>query len=70
LFYGLAFTLIGVLGLCERASVVDPVAIIAIVVGLTISAWTSLGISTRLDIYRRQISELYSIIEELIDDKS
>ena len=70
MFYGLAFTLIGVLGLCERASVVDPVAIIAIVVGLTISAWTSLGISTRLDIYRRQISELYSIIEELIDDKS
>ena len=70
MFYGLAFTLIGVLGLCERASVVDPVAIIAIVVGLTISAWTSLDISTRLDIYRRQISELYSIIEELIDDKS
>lgn len=70
MFYGLAFTLIGVLGLCERASVVDPVAIISIVVGLTISAWTSLGISTRLDIYRRQISELYSIIEELIDDKS
>lgn len=70
MFYGLAFTLIGVLGLCERASVIDPVAIIAIVVGLTISAWTSLGISTRLDIYRRQISELYSIIEELIDDKS
>ena len=70
MFYGLAFTLIGVLGLCERASVVDPVAIISIVVGLTISAWTSLDISTRLDIYRRQISELYSIIEELIDDKS
>lgn len=70
MFYGLAFTLIGVLGLCERASVVDPVAIISIVVGLTISAWTSLGISTRLDIYRRQINELYSIIEELIDDKS
>ena len=70
MFYGLAFTLIGVLGLCERASVVDPVAIISIVVGLTISAWTSLGISTRLDIYRRQISELYAILEELIDDKS
>lgn len=70
MFYGLAFTLIGVLGLCERASVVDPVAIISIVIGITISAWTSLGISTRLDIYRRQISELYSIIEELIDDKS
>ena len=70
LFYGLAFTLMGVLGLCERASVVDPVAIISIVIGITISAWTSLGISTRLDIYRRQISELYSIIEELIDDKS
>ena len=70
MFYGLAFTLIGVLGLCERASGVDPVAIISIVIGITISAWTSLGISTRLDIYRRQISELYSIIEELIDDKS
>ena len=70
MFYGLAFTLLGVFGLCEKASVVDPVAIISIVVGLTISAWTSLGISTRLDIYRRQINELYSIIEELIDDKS
>ena len=70
MFYGLAFTLIGVLGLCERASVIDPVAIISIVIGITISAWTSLGISTRLDIYRRQINELYSIIEELIDDKS
>ena len=70
MFYGLAFTLIGVLGLCERASVVDPVAIISIVVGLTISAWTSLGISTRLDIYRRQISELYSIIEEMLQGKS
>lgn len=70
MFYGLAFTLIGVLGLCERASVIDPVAIIAIVIGLTISAWTSLGISTKLDIYRRQISELYSIMEELIEDKS
>jgi hypothetical protein len=53
----------------ERASVVDPVAIIAIVVGLTISAWTSLDISTRLDIYRRQISELYSIIEEMRNKK-
>ncbi len=70
MFYGLAFTLIGVLGLCERASVIDPVSTIAVVIGLTISAWTSLSISTRLDIYRRQISELYSIIEELIDDKS
>ena len=70
MFYGLAFTLIGVLGLCERASVVDPVAIIAIVVGLTISAWTAFNVDTQLDIYRRQISELYSIIEELIDDKS
>ena len=70
MFYGLAFTLIGVLGLCERASVVDPVAIISIVIGLTISAWTSLSISKRLDIYRRQINELYSIIEELIEDKS
>lgn len=70
MFYGLAFTLIGVLGLCERASVIDPVSTITVVIGLTISAWTSLGISTRLDIYRRQISELYSIIEELMDDKS
>ena len=70
MFYGLAFTLIGVLGLCERASVIDPVSTIAVVIGLTISAWTTLGISTKLDIYRRQISELYSIMEELIDDKS
>ena len=70
MFYGLAFTLIGVLGLCERASVVDPVAIIAIVIGITISAWTAFSIDTQLDIYRRQINELYSIIEELIDDKS
>ena len=70
MFYGLAFTLIGVLGLCERASVVDPVAIISIVVGLTISAWAAFNVDTQLDIYRRQISELYSIIEELIDDKS
>lgn len=70
MFYGLAFTLIGVLGLCERASVVDPVAIIAIVMGLTISAWTAFNVNTQLDMYRRQINELYSIIEELIDDKS
>lgn len=70
MFYGLAFTLIGVLGLCERASVVDPVAIIAIVIGLTISAWTAFNVNTQLDMYRRQINELYSIIEELIDDKS
>ena len=70
MFYGLAFTLIGVLGLCERASVIDPVSTITVVIGLTISAWTSLGISKRLDIYRIQISELYSIIEELIEDKS
>ena len=70
MFYGLAFTLIGVLGLCERASVVDPVAIISIVIGITISAWTTFNVNTQLDIYRRQINELYSIIEELIDDKS
>lgn len=70
MFYGLAFTLIGVLGLCERASVVDPVAIISIVIGITISAWTAFNVNTQLDIYRRQINELYSIIEELIDDKS
>ena len=70
MFYGLAFTLIGVLGLCERASVVDPVAIISIVIGLTISAWTAFSIDTQLDIYRKQINELYSIIEEMLKDKS
>lgn len=53
MFYGLAFTLIGVLGLCEKASVVDPVAIIAIIIGLTISAWTAFNLNTQLDIYRK-----------------
>ena len=70
MFYGLAFTLLGVFGLCEKASVTDPVAIISIVIGLIVSAWTAFSINTQLDIYRRQISELYSIIEELIDGKS
>lgn len=70
MFYGLAFTLIGVLGLCEKASVTDPVAIIAIVIGLTISAWTAFNVNTQLDIYRKQINELYSIIEEMLKDKS
>ena len=65
MFYGLAFTLIGVLGLCERASVVDPVAIISIVIGLIVSAWTAFDVNTQLDIYRKQINELYSIIEEI-----
>ena len=63
MFYGLAFTLIVVLGLCERASVVDPVAIISIVIGLIVSAWTAFDVNTQLDIYRKQINELYSIIE-------
>ena len=70
MFYGLAFTLLGVFGLCEKASVVDPVAIISIVIGLIVSAWTAFDVNTQLDIYRKQINELYSIIEELIDDKS
>lgn len=70
MFYGLAFTLIGVLGLCEKASVVDPVSIIAIVIGLTVSAWTAFSINTQLDIYRKQINELYSILEEMLKDKS
>ena len=70
MFYGLAFTLIGVLGLCERASVVDPVAIIAIVIGLIVSAWTAFDVNTQLDIYRKQINELYSIIEEMLKGKS
>lgn len=65
MFYGLAFTLIGVLGLCEKASVVDPVAIIAIIVGLIVSAWTAFDVNTQLDIYRKQINELYSLIEEM-----
>ena len=65
MFYGLAFTLIGVLGLCEKASVVDPVSTIAIVIGLTVSAWTAFNVDTQLDIYRRQINELYSLIEKM-----
>lgn len=65
MFYGLAFTLIGVLGLCEKASVIDPVAIIAIIVGLIVSAWTAFDVNTQLDIYRKQINELYSLIEEM-----
>ena len=70
MFYGLAFTLLGVFGLCEKSSVTDPVAIISIVIGLIVSAWTAFDVNTQLDIYRKQINELYSIIEELIDDKS
>ena len=69
MFYGLAFTLIGVLGLCERASVVDPVAIISIVIGLIVSAWTAFDVNTQLDIYRKQINELYAILEEMLKDK-
>ena len=70
MFYGLAFTLLGVLGLCEKASVTDPVAIISIVIGLIVSAWTAFSINTQLDIYRKQINELYSIIEEMLKGKS
>lgn len=70
MFYGLAFTLIGVLGLCERASVTDPVAIISIVIGLAVSAWTAFNVNTQLDIYRKQINELYAILEEMLKDKS
>lgn len=70
MFYGLAFTLIGVLGLCEKTSVVDPVAIISIVIGIIVSAWTAFSINTQLDIYRKQINELYSILEEMLKDKS
>ena len=70
MFYGLAFTLLGVLGLCGKAIVVDPVAIVAIVIGLIVSAWTAFDVNTQLDIYHRQINELYSIIEEMLKDKS
>ena len=70
MFYGLAFTLLGIFGLCEKASVVDPVAIISIVIGLIVSAWTAFSINTQLDIYRKQINELYSIIEEMLKGKS
>ena len=70
MFYGLAFTLLGLFGLCEKASVVDPVAIIAIVIGLAVSAWTEFNVNTQLDIYHKQINELYSIIEEMLKGKS
>lgn len=70
MFYGLAFTLLGVLGLCGKAIVVDPVAIVAIVIGLIVSAWTAFDVNTQLDIYRKQINELYSIIEEMLKDKN
>ena len=70
MFYGLAFTLLGVFGLCEKASVTDPVAIIAIVIGLIVSAWTAFDVNTQLDIYRKQINELYSIIEEMRNKKN
>ena len=70
MFYGLAFTLLGVFGLCEKASVVDPVAIIYIVIGLIVSAWTAFDVNTQLDIYRKQINELYSIIEEMRNKKN
>lgn len=70
MFYGLAFTLLGVFGLCGKAIVVDPIAIVAIVIGLVVSAWTAFDVNTQLDIYRRQINELYSIIEEMLKDKS
>ena len=70
MFYGLAFTLLGVFGLCEKASVVDPLAIISIVIGLAVSAWTAFSINTQLDIYSKQINELYSIIEEMLKGKS
>ena len=70
MFYGLAFTLLGVFGLFEKVTVTDPVAIISIVIGLIVSAWTAFNVNTQLDIYRKQINELYSIIEEMLKDKS
>ena len=70
MFYGLAFTLLGVFGLCEKASVVDPVAIISIVIGLIVRESTAFDVNTQLDIYRKQINELYSIIEEMLKGKS
>lgn len=70
MFYGLAFTLLGVFGLCGQAIAWDPVAIISIVIGLIVSAWTAFDVNTQLDIYRKQINELYSIIEEMLKDKS
>ena len=70
MFYGLAFTLLGVFGLFEKVTVTDPVAIISIVIGLIVSAWTAFSINTQLDIYRKQINELYSIIKEMLKEKS
>ena len=70
MFYGLAFTLLGVFGLFEKVTVTDPVAIISIVIGLAVSAWTVFNANTQLDIYRKQINELYSIIEEMLKGKS
>ena len=70
MFYGLAFTLLGVLGLCGQAIALDPVAIVAIVIGLIVSAWTAFDVNTQLDIYRKQINELYSIIEEMRNKKN
>ena len=70
MFYGLAFTLLGVFGLFEKVTVTDPVAIISIVIGLAVSAWTAFNVNTQLDIYRKQINELYSIIKEMLKEKS
>lgn len=69
MFYGLAFTLLGVFGLFEKVTVTDPVAIISIVIGLAVSAWTAFNVNTQLDIYRKQITELYAILEEMLKDK-
>ena len=69
MFYGIAFTLLGVLGLCGQAIALDPVAIVSIVIGLIVSAWTAFDVNTQLDIYRKQINELYSIIEEMRNKK-
>lgn len=70
MFYGLAFTLLGVFGLCGQAIAWDPVAIISTVIGLVVSAWTAFDVNTQLDIYRRQINELYSMIEEMRNKKN
>lgn len=69
MFYGIAFTIIGILGLCEKVSTVDPVSIISIVIGLMVSGWTTYDINTQLDIYRKQINEIASILDELYNDK-
>lgn len=69
MFYGLAFTIVGILGLCEKVNTVDPTSIIAIMIGLLVSGWTTYDINTQLDIYRKQINELASIVEELYNDK-